>query len=141
MDLPDFRLQTLHGNQLTRDQLTGKNALIYFWFTGCPPCVKIAPILAELSSKYPSSQIGFYGFNADDLLEIGTSNDSRLKYLRKQGIRFVNANLDSVAREAFGNIKVYPTLFLVNKQGKIVRHLVNFQTRATLIEAIEQTLE
>jgi thiol-disulfide isomerase/thioredoxin len=141
MDLPDFRLQTLRGSQLTRDQISGQSALIYFWFTGCPPCVKIAPILAELSRKYPSSQIGFYGFNADDLLEIGTTNDSRLKYLRKQGIRFVNANLDSVTREAFGNIKVYPTLFLVDKQGKIVRHLVNLQTRATLVEAIEQTLE
>jgi len=141
MDLPQFQARTLNGGLLTKDLLMGRNSLMYFWFTGCPPCVKIAPILAELSAEYPSSQLSFYGFNADDLLEIGTTNESRQRYLLKQGIRFVNANLDGTTREKFGNIKVYPTLFLVDKNGKIVRHLVNFQTRATLVEAIEQVLK
>jgi len=139
--LPEFELSTLDNSKLTREQLLGHNSLLYFWFTGCPPCVKIAPTLAELDAKYRSTGFKFYGFNADDVLEIGTTNESRRTYLRKQGIRFVNANLDSTAREAFGNVNVYPTLFFVDKDGIIFRHLVNFQTRATLVEVMEQMLE
>ncbi len=139
--LPDFSVMTLDEEPLTRDQLLGHNCLVYFWFTGCPPCVKIAPILAELAVKYQPSGFAFYGFNADDVLEIGTSDESRRSYLRKQGIHFVNANLDDVTRQAFGNVNVYPTLFFANADGTIVRHLVNFQTRETLVAVIEQMLE
>jgi thiol-disulfide isomerase/thioredoxin len=141
MSLPEFQVSTLDNDLLTKDQVLGQNSLIYFWFTGCPPCVKIAPILADLAAKYQSSGFRFYGLNADDVLEIGTTNESRRSYLDKQGIRFVNANLNNDAREAFGNVNVYPTLFFVDKDGIIVRHLVNFQTWATLVEVIEQMLE
>jgi thiol-disulfide isomerase/thioredoxin len=136
--VPDFQVRTLDGELLTKDQLLGRNYLIYFWFTGCPPCVKIAPILADLAKDYRSSEIEFYGLNADDLLELGTTNESRRSYLYKQGIHFLNANLDSSTREAFGNVNVYPTLFFVDKHGIIVRHLVNFQSRETLVEVLEQ---
>jgi thiol-disulfide isomerase/thioredoxin len=141
MTLPDFEVKTLQDEVLARDQILGQNSLIYFWFTGCPPCVRIAPILAELAEKYESLGFRFYGLNADDVLEIGTDNKSRRSYLHKQGIHFLNGNLDSTTREAFGNVNVYPTLFFVNKDGIIVHHLVNFQNRSTLIEVIEQMLE
>jgi len=141
VSLPDFQISTLGGELLTRKHLLGQNSLVYFWFTGCPPCVKIAPILANLAAEYASSGINFYGFNADDILEIGTTNDSRRSYIRKQGIRFVNANLDDTTREAFGNVNVYPTIFFVNEDGIIEHHLVNFQTRDKLVETIEQMME
>lgn len=141
MRLPDFQVTTLDDKVLAKNDLLGQNLIIYFWFTGCPPCVQIAPILAALAEKYESAGIQFYGLNADDVLEIGTTNESRLSYLQKQGLRFPNANLDSATREAFGNVNVYPTLFFVDKDGIIVRHLVNFQTQATLTEVIEGMLE
>lgn len=141
MSLPDFQVSTFDNELLSKDQLLGHNSLIYFWFTGCPPCVKIAPILAELDAEYRSTGFRFYGFNADDVLELGTNNESRRSYLRKQGIHFVNANLDTAMRESFGNVNVYPTLFFVDENGTVVRHLVNFQTRAILVKVIEQMLE
>lgn len=139
--LPSFRLKTLDDQILTDKDLRGYNTLLYFWFTGCPPCVRITPILAELAEKYTDAGFRFAGFNADDLLELDISNESRKLYLKKQGVRFSNVNVDSTARLAFGNINVYPTLFFVRKDGTIFRHLVNFQSCETLVEIIEDMLK
>jgi len=135
--LPEFSLQTLDGRLFSHESLKGSNALLYFWFTGCPPCKKIAPILAELSAAYRPRGFKFVGINADDVLELETSNASRQAYLSKEGIDFVNLNLNREVREKFGSINVYPTLFFVRKDGTIYRHYVNFQSRERLVETIE----
>jgi len=70
-------------------------------------------------------------------LELETSNASRQAYLSKEGIDFVNLNLNREVREKFGSINVYPTLFFVRKDGTIYRHYVNFQSRERLVETIE----
>lgn len=138
--VPSFDLRTMDGGTYTESTLKGKNSLIYFWFTGCPPCVKIAPILAELSRTYQSRGFNFVGINADDVLEIGTDNESRKSYLEKAGLNFTALNLDNKTREAFGTINVYPTIFFVTKEGTVYKHFVNFQTRELLTETIESML-
>ena len=81
-----------------------------------------------------------FQINADDILELDTTDESRLEYVRKQGLRFVNANLDQPARKAFGTVNLYPTLFFVKKDGTIYRHLVNFQSKEKLTAIIEEML-
>ncbi len=138
--LPTFDLPTLEGGRLSNSDLKGHDSLVYIWFTGCPPCVRIAPILADLANEYADQGFMFAGINADDILELATTNESRLDYVHKQGIRFVNANLDQPARAAFGTINLYPTLFFVKKDGTIYRHLVNFQSKEKLVTIIEEML-
>ncbi len=138
--LPRFSIQLLNGETLDSSQLRGKPAVIYFWFTGCPPCVRIAPILASLHSEYGGEGILFVGLNADEQLEIATDDASRLQYLEKQGIRFQNGNVDEATQKSFGNINVYPTLFFVSADGTIVNHMVNFQPREKLEPVIRKLL-
>ena len=136
--LPRFQVKTFTGETLANEQLLGKNSLLYFWFTGCPPCVRITPILADLAKEYQGPGFSFLGLNADELLEIDTTLESRRSYLAQQGIEFVNADLDATTRSAFGSINIYPTLFFVNKEGIVVRRLVNFQSRETLVGVIKE---
>lgn len=138
--LPSFTLNTLEDASFDSTQLAGKPVLLYFWFTGCPPCVRIAPILKDLHQTYAERGVVFVGINADDLLDIGTTNLERREYLDKQGLSFVNLNLTEEVRAAFGNVNVYPTLFLVSADGKVDSHLINFQTEATLTEKVEALL-
>jgi thiol-disulfide isomerase/thioredoxin len=138
--VPSFSLRTFDGKEYNDSDLKGKNSLIYFWFTGCPPCVKIAPILAELSQKYQPKGFNFIGINADDVLDLGTSIESRKTYLSKVGIDFTALNLSDEVRKNFGTINVYPILFFVSKDGIIYKRLVNFQTRETLVETMESML-
>lgn len=138
--LPDFSLETFDGDILTRENLKRKSALLYFWFTGCPPCVRQAPILANLHAKYSSSDLELVGFCADDLLEIGTTPESRRIYIEKQGLNFIHATLNRETRDAFGGINVYPTLFLVSADGTVFRQMVNFQEQVVLEDAIQELL-
>ncbi|HLV01864.1 MAG TPA: TlpA disulfide reductase family protein [Acidobacteriota bacterium] len=138
--LPDFSLETFDGNILNRESLRGKNVLLYFWFTGCPPCVRQAPILADLHATFASSNLELVGLCADELLEIGTTPESRRTYVEKQGLNFTHATLNRETRDAFGGINVYPTLLLVSADGIILRQMVNFQEQVVLENAIQELL-
>ena len=44
-DVPPFTLTLFDGKTLASDDLEDRDYLLYFWFSGCPPCAKISPIL------------------------------------------------------------------------------------------------
>jgi hypothetical protein len=48
--------------------------------------------------------------------------------------------LTDEVRASLGNVNIFPTLFLVNGSGTIVKHFVNFQSRETLGPEIENAL-
>ena len=84
--------------------------------------------------------VGDYVKEDDPILEIETDNASRIEYLAKQGLHFPNANVDEATRASFGNVNVYPTIFMVSADGKVVSHLLNFQTREKLEPIIRQLI-
>jgi hypothetical protein len=49
---PAFSVTTYDGRPLTSESLAGKPHLLYFWFTGCPPCVRTSPLLAQLDQAH-----------------------------------------------------------------------------------------
>lgn len=135
--LPEFELTSFQNERLASQELKEKNLLIYFWFTGCPPCLRIAPTLAELDRQYSASNFQVIGLNADHVLEVNATDEHRANYLKESNLHFVNAHLDQAAREAFGNINVFPTLFFVASDGTIFRHMINYQDRETLESVIK----
>ena len=140
--LPEFELNSFQDEKITSHDLTERSTLIYFWFTGCPPCIRIAPTLAELDRRYSASNFRVIGFNADQVIGIHATDQQRKAYLQESNLHFVNVHLDQATWEAFGNINVFPTLFFVSSDGTIFRHMINYQDRETLesiIEALTQT--
>ncbi|HLH31058.1 MAG TPA: TlpA disulfide reductase family protein [Terriglobia bacterium] len=142
-EAPDFSINTYDGKPVTSQQMAGKPHLVYFWFTDCPPCVKTAPLLAELYNKYAPKGFQVIGANADQVLELSPApyNDSyRAAYAKKYGFNFTLAHLTPAMQQNYGGVTVFPTLFFVDKTGTIVKHFVNFQDKATLEAAIQATL-
>lgn len=139
--LPSFRLTAFDGQSLSDGDLKGTESLIYFWFSGCPPCVRIAPLLVQLDREYRPKGLRIVGFNADQVLGIEISDGSRNSYLEKTDTTYTNVHLDNETRRAFGNVNIYPMLFFVDSQGTIKRHLVNFQDLPTLQAAAQATIE
>ena len=138
--LPGFELTTFGGEQLTNRDLMGHNVLLYFWFTGCPPCVRLAPILADLNRQHNSSNFRLIGVNADRVLELEVTDQERQSYLSEHDLDFLNVYLDPTAHRSFGNIQVFPTLFFVGPDGTIFRHLINYQSRETLQQILKELL-
>ncbi len=140
--LPDFELERIdQTGSLSRADLEGQGSLIYFWFSGCPPCVRIAPHLAELDKTFRSSGFHMVGFNADKVLSIPTTDKKRKAYLAKTETTYPNLHLTQETLEAFGNVNVYPTLFINGSDLRIRGHLINYQDLETLEAAIREVID
>ncbi|MCH6568611.1 MAG: TlpA family protein disulfide reductase [Acidobacteria bacterium] len=135
--LPAFELTTFQGEKIGNRDLAEKNLLIYFWFTGCPPCIRIAPNLDYLDRRYSASNFQVIGFNADHVIGVNATDQQREAYLQEHNLSFANAHLDQATWEAFGNVQIFPTLFFVGSDGTIFRHMINYQDRETLESIIK----
>jgi thiol-disulfide isomerase/thioredoxin len=49
---PDIVGMSFDGREIALASYRGKTVLLYAWFTNCPPCVRLAPELAELHNAY-----------------------------------------------------------------------------------------
>jgi thiol-disulfide isomerase/thioredoxin len=121
--------------------LAGKPHLVYFWFTGCPPCVRTSPMLVELEREHAPKGFRIVALNADRVLELPYGDDQRLAYAKQQGFGFTLAHLTPEVQEAWGSVSVFPTFFFVDARGTIVKHLVNQQDPAALAAAVKLALE
>ncbi len=139
---PPFTASTYDGQTLSSESLTGKPYLLYFWFTGCPPCARTSPLLAELDREYVGKGFRIVALNADRALELPTTTDEdREAYAKNNGWSFTLAHMTAAVQEAYGAVSVFPTIFVVDGKGTIVKHLVNFQERAVLEGAIRAALQ
>lgn len=138
---PPFSMTQFSGQPLNSTTLNGQPYLIYFWFSNCPPCVQTTPTLVKLYSRYSSQGFKIVAANADKVLELPYADAIRANYVKAQGIRFITGHLTPTMQQAYGGVALFPTMFFVNRQGKIVKHLVSLQTEATIEAAIRETLK
>jgi thiol-disulfide isomerase/thioredoxin len=138
---PAFTTTTYDGQPFSSESLAGKPHLVYFWFTGCPPCVRTSPLLAELDRAWAPKGFRIVALNADRALELPYSDADRAAYARKHGWGFTLAHMTPEAQEAYGAVSVFPTMFLVDAKGTVVSQLVNFQEKAVLEEAIRKAMQ
>lgn len=139
--LPEVKGIAFDGKEMSASDLDSKALLIYVWFTNCPPCVKIGPELVALQEKYQEQRFHVLGLNADKVLKLNYTDADRSAYAQKVGTNYSNLFLTDDLRASLGNVNIFPTLFLVDGSGRIVKHFVNFQSRDTLGPEIERILE
>lgn len=138
---PSFTMKSFSGNTVSSTQFDGQPRLIYFWFTNCPPCLQTTPLLVELNAKYAAQGLKIVGANADHVLDLSYTDAVRADYVKKQGVTFTEAHLTPQMQMDYGGISVFPTMFFVNRQGRIVKQMVSFHDKATLEAAIKDTLK
>jgi thiol-disulfide isomerase/thioredoxin len=138
---PAFTTTTYDGKPFRSESLAGKPHLVYFWFTGCPPCVRTAPLLAELEREYAARGFRIVALNADRVLELPYTDEDRTADGARHGAAFTLATMTPDVQEAYGTVSVFPTLFFVDRKGTVVRQFVNFQEKATLEAAVRVALQ
>jgi thiol-disulfide isomerase/thioredoxin len=137
---PNFAMISVSTLPLNSAQLRGQPHLVYFAFTNCAPCVQITPIIVKLYEKYSSRGFQMVAANADRVMSLGYTDLNRADYIRKQKIRFPVGHVTPVMQQSYG-VTVYPSMFFVNRQGRIVKHLVGVQSEAALDAAILEALK
>lgn len=138
--LPPISLERFAGGEAAVSGMMDDATLVYVWFTYCPPCVRIAPVLQGLHRDLGESGLTVVGLNADRVLKLPYTDEERLEHLEQGGVEFENLHLTDEVRGALGNVNIFPTLFLARRDGTIVRHFVNFQPREVLEPAIRELL-
>jgi len=140
-DAPSFTLDLFDGKKLSTAQLEGKTYLLYFWFSGCPPCVKISPHLVQLQKTFGKRNFTVIAVNADRFLELETTDEQRAAYVKKAGFTFPLGHLNPDLMQAYGNISVYPTLFLVDSGGMVQKQYMNYQPYEVLAKDVAALLK
>lgn len=137
---PPFKLAGLESGSVDSAALRGKVVLLYVWFTGCPPCMKETPELVALQHAFSARGFTVVGANADRLLGLGYEDDVRRRYAEEHKVIFPLAHWARDNDTAFGNITIYPTMFLIDRNGVILRHWIGFVGREELQTAIEKSI-
>lgn len=126
----------LDGSRQTTDDLRGKVTLVNFWATSCTTCVAEMPEIVATYDKYKAR-----GF---ETLAVAMSYDPpsyvvNFTQTRKLPFKVAIDNTGEVAR-AWGDVKLTPSTFIVNKRGEIVKSYVGAPDFAELHKLIEQLL-
>jgi len=137
---PGFRLQGLDGHTVDSSDLGGKVVLLYVWFTGCPPCMKEAPALVRLQNEWTARGFFIVGANADRLLGLSYDDAVRERYVKENKTTFPVVHWTKESDSAYGNVSIFPTLFLIDRKGTIVHHWVGYVSPEELRKAISQAL-
>ncbi len=129
----DFRFN-LNGKDLSFTEfIKGKNVILNFWATWCPPCKAELPNLVAISKEYKSKNWIVIGV----LLERDSYDIQKTKvaeFLTDKGIEYTNiiGNPEMIGKltEAYGGVSGIPTTFFINATGKIYNTQVGSMEKA-----------
>ena len=133
---PESSFVLLDGSRISTAQLQGKVTLVNFWATSCTTCVAEMPELVATHDKYKGR-----GY---DTLAVAMSYDPPAYVVnfaesRKLPFKVAIDNTGANAK-AWGDVKLTPTTYLLNKRGEIVKRYVGTPEFAELHRLIEKLL-
>lgn len=133
---PDSSFLLLDGSYINMGALKGKVVLINFWATTCTTCVKEMPDIVKTYSKYQNR-----GFETVAVAMQNDPVDWVVNFTKTRQLPFKVA-LDNTGENAkqWGNIKITPTTFVVDKQGMIVKTYVGAPDFTALHALLENLL-
>ena len=127
---PDFSFKDLDGNLITNESMKGKIVVIKCWYIHCTACVKEFPDVNALVAKYK---------NRNDIIFVSLAEDTpeQLKtFLAKKPLSYaVVPNMKVYMNETL-TLNSFPTHFILDKQGKIVKVVTNYESLAVALTKI-----
>lgn len=127
---PELKAKDLDGKELNLEAYKGKVVLLNFWATWCGPCRAEIPSLIRMQEAY-KDRLQIIGMDVDD------DNEERLRaFVKDQGINYPVAMTSVPVRLAYGGIAALPTVFVINRDSKVVqKHVGLFNPALYEIEA------
>lgn len=126
---PEVIYNTLDGSHIRSQDLRGKVVLVKFWATSCTTCVAQMPGAIETyNALHPQGY---------EVIAVAMDYDPPAyvrNFASSRELPFpVAIDADGSIAKAFGDIKLTPTAFLIDKQGNIIkRYLGNYDQQAFL---------
>jgi peroxiredoxin len=133
---PDVRFATLAGERFSTADLRGKVVLVNFWGTYCGPCLKEMPKVIEAHRKFAPR-----GFETVAVAVRQDRPEKVAEFARQHALPFkvVFDASGEVARE-FGRVRITPTIFVLDREGRVLAKAVGAPDWAALHAAVEKAL-
>ena len=133
---PAVTFVSLQGEKITTASLRGKVVLVNFWATDCVTCVKEMPEIVSTYNKFRDR-----GFETIAVAMHHDPPNYVLNYTEKNRLPFKVA-LDPLGElaKSFGEVKLTPTTFVIDKQGNVVTRILGEPDFAKLHALLEQKL-
>ena len=135
-DAAKLKTVLLDGKSVSLDQLKGKVVMVNFWATWCPTCRVEMPQWQKLYDAYKGKDFELIALSIDD-------DEKLLRQVSKErGFSFPIAwRWDDKTDDNFGDIIGTPTLYVVDKNGKVAWMKRGRVTYAQLQEVIDPLLK
>jgi cytochrome c biogenesis protein CcmG/thiol:disulfide interchange protein DsbE len=120
---PDFELLATGGNTVRLSDYPGNVILLDFWATWCPPCQEMIPVLSKVHGELGDRGVTVLGVSLDR-----DGMDSLKPFMETNSIPYTVLLADKKVERAYGGIATIPTLFIIDREGRLVRKLVGYHS-------------
>ncbi|HXG66496.1 MAG TPA: redoxin domain-containing protein [Blastocatellia bacterium] len=127
----DFTLNGLDGKPVALKDLRGKVVLLDFWASWCAPCRIEMPHLEKLHREYKDKGLVVLGVNDEDAA-------TARAFLKSKGYTFPTLVDDKREVSELYEVESIPTVFVINREGKIVVHYIGARSEKELRDALKK---
>ena len=131
---PEWTLPTLSGDSISLADLQGKVVLLDFFYKGCAPCGAALPTLQRMHEKYKDQGVVIIGIDPID----DPVKDEMADFIEKRSVGYTVVFSDRELPQKY-RVTGYPTLFFINREGKIVKYHEGFS--ASMEEEVEKQIQ
>ncbi len=133
---PNVTFTNLQGQRISSQDLQGKVYMVNFWATSCTTCVAEMPDLVKTYNQYKDKGMEFFA--------VAMSYDPPnyvLNFAQTRQLPFhVALDVRGEIAQAFGDVQLTPTTFVIDKEGRIVKRYVGEPDFAQLHQLLEKEL-
>lgn len=128
---PDFKLESFAGDSVSLQSLGGNVVILDFWATWCGPCREAHPHLQKLHEELQDEGLIVLGINSED--------DQTVEgYMDHNNYTFTNlVDLNQSVASRY-NITTIPSVYIIDREGRVSSHLLGYQPESRLRKAIEK---
>jgi peroxiredoxin len=130
----EARVTTLDGRTLPLSALRGKVTAVNFWATWCGVCIKEMPRMSEAWRKH--SPRGY------EMVAVAVRDEKEKvsEFAARRALPFKVALDAGDAAQRFGNVRITPTTFLIDRDGRVIKRFVGEPDWAEFDALVEKAL-
>ena len=133
---PEVRFAALSGEQFSTSDLRGKVVLVNFWATWCTTCVQEMPKFTDTYRKFAPR-----GY---EMIAVAVQSDhpnNVAAFTQKRALPFkVALDGDGDIAKQFGRVRITPTSFLLDKNGRVLKEYIGEPDWAEFHALVEKAL-
>lgn len=111
-----FRLKDCNNEVVSLEEMKGKVVILAFYYNSCSPCIQMLADLEKIYQVYKEKGVEVVALNP---IDNGSDNEQFNKFVKRNRLNYHVCSVQRNTIEEIYLVYSYPTIFLVDKKGKI----------------------